>query len=79
MSKVVSVEERKMIFFLYLQRIEDFRNSFNKVINELESFKELLLDRKSIRPSETGDVFKCHAGTNHELQNVLKMLIKNGE
>lgn len=45
----------------------------------METFKESLVEKKSIRPSESNDVFKCHAGTNYELQNIIKLIIKNGK
>lgn len=61
-----------------LQRIEDFRKSFNKLVNDADAFKESLQTRKSIRPSQTDDAFKSHAGNQQELQNVIKLIIKNG-
>lgn len=66
-------------YFYRFQRIEDFRKSFNKVVNDLDAFKESLQARKSIRPSETDETYKCHAGNQQELQNIIKLTIKNGK
>lgn len=69
---------RQLKIQIFLQRIEDFRKSFNKLVNDLDAFKESLQARKTIRPSETDDVYKCHAGNQQELQNIIKLIIKNG-
>lgn len=62
-----------------LQRIDDFRKSFNKAMIDLDAFTESLQDLRSMRPTEISEVVKRKSGTNVEMQNVVKMIIKNGK
>ena len=62
-----------------LQRIEDFRKSCNKATIDLDTFIESLQDLRSMRPTEISEVVKRKSGTNVEMQNVVKMIIKNGK
>ncbi|XP_031619562.1 SEC14 domain and spectrin repeat-containing protein 1-B [Contarinia nasturtii] len=59
-------------------RIEDFRKSFNKVIVDLDNFIESMQDLKTMRPTEISEILKRRSGTNIEMQNIVKMIIKNG-
>lgn len=65
--------------FFFSQRIEDFKQSYNKAVNEVDAFKEILLDKKAIRPAETEDIFSNNAIKHKEMQNILKHIIKNGK
>lgn len=62
-----------------MKRIEDFRKSFNKVMIDLDAFIESLQDLKTMRPTEINEILKRRSGTNVEMQNIVKMIIKNGE
>lgn len=63
----------------FLKRIEDFKQSYNKAVNELDEFKEILLNKKTIRPADTEDIFATNATKHKEMQNILKHVTKNGK
>lgn len=62
-----------------MKRIEDFRKSFNKVMIDLDAFIESMQDLKTMRPTEISEILKRRSGTNVEMQNIVKLIIKNGE
>lgn len=62
-----------------MKRIEDFRKSFNKVMIDLDAFIESLQDLKTMRPTEISEILKRRSGTNVEMQNIIKLIIKNGK
>lgn len=62
-----------------MKRIEDFRKSFNKATIDLDAFIESLQELKTMRPTEISDILKRRSGTNIEMQNIVKMIIKNGK
>lgn len=62
-----------------MKRIEDFRKSFNKVVIDLDAFIESMQDLKTMRPTEISEILKRRSGTNVEMQNVVKLIIKNGK
>lgn len=62
-----------------MKRIEDFRKSFNKAMIDLDAFTESLQELKTMRPTEISDILKRRSGTNIEMQNIVKMIIKNGK
>lgn len=69
------------IFFIVfrLQRIEDYRKSFNRVETDLNAFVESLQDLKTERQSEIGEIYEHHTGTCIEMQNIIKLIVKNGK
>lgn len=62
-----------------MKRIEDFRKSFNKVMIDLDAFIESMQDLKAMRPTEISEILKRRSGTNVEMQNIVKLIIKNGK
>lgn len=62
-----------------MKRIEDFRKSFNKVMIDLDAFIESMQDLKTMRPTEISEILKRRSGTNVEMQNIVKLIIKNGK
>lgn len=67
-------------FFAFnLQRIEDFRKSFNKIEADLSAFIESLQDLKTMRPAEISEILKRRTGTSIEMQNIIKLIVKNGK
>lgn len=44
-----------------------------------DAFIETLQDLKTMRPTEISEMLKRKSGMNVEMQNVVKMIIKNGK
>lgn len=65
--------------FFPLQRIEDFQKSFNKVATDVGDFTECLAEEKSERGMDFEELYKSRSGTFMEMQNVIKLTVKNGK
>lgn len=46
---------------------------------DLDAFIESMQDLKTMRPTEISEILKQKSGNNIEMQNVVKMIIKNGK
>lgn len=89
LAKPISwIPSRLMILYLImftplphiiLQRIEDFRKSFNKTTIDLDAFIESMQDLKMMRATEISEILRRRSGNNIEMQNIVKMILKNGK
>lgn len=45
----------------------------------MDAFIESMQDLKMMRPTEISEILKRRSGTNIEMQNIVKMILKNGK
>jgi hypothetical protein len=74
-------ELSSLVFFFefYFQRIEEFKKSYEKAINDLENLHIVLLDNKSIRASEIESTIKSCSIINLDVQNFIQNVMDNGK
>lgn len=46
---------------------------------DLDTFIESMQDLKTMRPTEISEILKRRSGNSIEMQNIVKMIIKNGK
>lgn len=62
-----------------MQRIEEFRKSYDKAIGDLENLHLILLDNRTIRASESSAALKSCQRLNLDVQKFLSLVMDNGK
>ena len=62
-----------------LQRIDEFKKAYNKVLDDIENLNIILMYSKSMRATEMEHTLKSCNSSNNEVQLTINNILQSGE
>lgn len=65
--------------FVFLQRIDEFQHSYEKVLNDLENVHVVLLEHKAVRAADAAYAVQHCDAIHVDVQHTIEAIIANGK